>query len=610
MAVTKIKIAFTAVNVLDDCDIFGSGDWHFTARIDGQAVGSPATEFEAQTGQSIALPAADWSRIVDVSAKGPGTSVVVNFSGIDKDFFGDDDLGAVTATFSHPYSTPQTVVLRSPLVDGGFFFSDYRAYSLQIVMTVEEIMATTDLTGPTAIPVSRQADGSSTLSTIGSLPVVPRIEVCPVIPVPSNGFTRLPPRPVQPAGLAPGAATAHAAPVNLPGAALNGMVNPSVIPIIDEAHPDFANRVARLAVTYADPGNIDLGMLTWHVVSGPVVIVGSERGGVVKVRGNVAGADQIAEFEVRWDGPSGQVLAKYRAWVGKVGKVPYRINLLDGTTPGSLVTGLRPAATVDSHMAVAKVIYWQAGLELVPDPDATAFDGAVASGIAGIFTVTATNNGHTRNVPINLKPAATRYNFKPGVLNVVFIRSILTSPPGQFGVATDIQGIPIPDSTDSGTPSNSWVLPSGILPDGAAGSVKIKTFAGEKTRLQKAAAGDKAYIKARNIASPPFVVNDMLRIHAAILPAAWGNNAVSPNGINLAHEMGHVLGLRHRGNGATGLAPRSDDGINSKDLKNKQRGHPWLENVMSYGYPLTPDLAMDIDLLQASVIRRHPIISY
>jgi hypothetical protein len=389
------------------------------------------------------------------------------------------------------------------------------------------------------------------------------------------------------------------------------MVNPSVIPILAEADPDLANRAARLAVTYIDPGNIDLGMLTWHVVSGPAVIVGSERGGEIKVRGTPVAADTMAQFEVRWDGDHGAVLAKFRAWVGKVGTVPYRINLLDGTTPASQVSAaLRTPAIVQQHVDVAKVIYWQAGLFLVPDPTATTFDGAVASANAGIFTVTATSNTHTRNVNSNLKPAATRYNFNPGVINVVFIHSLAGG--SQFGIATDIQNIPLPNNSDNGTPSNSWVLPSGIPPDGAAGKITIKTFAGEKSRTAAPGPGDKAYIKARNIASPPFVAADMNRLYAAILPATWGG-AVAPNGVNLAHEMGHVLGLMHRGSGGLNNLNGfkvSDDQINSKDIKGKIRGHPWLENVMTYGYNGATMFATDIDILQASVIRRHPSIAY
>ena len=198
------------------------------------------------------------------------------------------------------------------------------------------------------------------------------------------------------------------------------------------------------------------------------------------------------------------------------------------------------------------------------------------------------------------------------MLNVVFIHSILGPANNQFGVATDIQGIPTPGGNDTGTPSNSWVLPSGILPDGAAGNVKIKSFAGQPTRTKSPGPGDKGYIKARNTASPPFVAADMNRLYAAMLPAIWGGG-VNINGLNLAHEMGHVLGMMHRGSG--GLAnlnahKLSDDQVDSKDIKGKLRGHPWHQNIMSYGYGLTPSLAMDIDLLQAAIIRQHPSITY
>jgi hypothetical protein len=169
------------------------------------------------------------------------------------------------------------------------------------------------------------------------------------------------------------------------------------------------------------------------------------------------------------------------------------------------------------------------------------------------------------------------------VVNIVFIHSI--SGGSQFGIATDIQGIPMANVSDSGTPSNSWVLPSGIAPDGAAGKVKMKTFAGERSRVRRPGPGDRAYVRARNRSNPPFVRNDMNRLHAAHLPATWGGS-IQSNGVN------------------------SDDQVNSKDTKGKQRGHPWLENVMTYGYGGATVFAKDIDLLQASVIRQHPSANY
>ena len=177
MPVTKIKISFDRVFVKDTCDLWGDGDWRLRATIDGVAVGhpDPKHEFTARDQQWIVLPEAQWSRVVDVSAKGPGTKVQATFGGVDVDLISDDDLGTVTAEFKFPYRKEVTFTLNSPKMPGGLFFPDYQAYTLQMSMKVVEEVATTTLTGPTSISVSRQNNGSETLSTIGVTPVTPRV---------------------------------------------------------------------------------------------------------------------------------------------------------------------------------------------------------------------------------------------------------------------------------------------------------------------------------------------------------------------------------------------------------------------------------------------------
>ncbi len=608
MPVTKIKIQIERVYVRDDCDLFGDGEWKFTARIDGQPVGNPNQEFVAREREWIVLPEDQWSREVDVRAKAPGSSVRVSFKGTDVDVFCDDDLGEVSAEFRYPFRREQTITLISPRMSGGLFFPDYQAYSVKIKMTILEIVGTTTLTGPTSLAVSRQADGSSTLSTLSGSAVAPRIEVCPIVPVPANGLTRLPQRPAQPAGLAPGRVTAHGNPIALvPVPDYNSLVNPSVIPILATSDPDFNSRVAQLAVTYCEPGNLDLSFLTWHRVSGPAEIVGSNQGAAIKVRGTGSGADQMAEFEVKWDG-GGPALAKFRAWVGKVGRIPYRINILNGSTPASQATSLLTAAQVDAHMQVAKLLFWQAGLLFEADSNVNVFEGATASGTAGVFTVNVTANNHTVNVNMNLTPAATRYNFRPGVINIAYVRSTLQGR----AVASDIQGTNGANQEDSGSPSASWVKPSGVPLDAAAKKVTMKTFP-SNNRQKNGGPGDGKFIKARNAADATFTAATMRQLFACMVPADWWVPDNPPHsGVNLAHELGHVLGLRHRGSGDSGSPPRSDDGVNSPDQKGKTRGHPWHENVMTYGYGgnANPPVNLDLDLLQAVVIRRHPAVVY
>jgi hypothetical protein len=610
LPVTKIKITFEAVSVVNDADMWGDATWQFQATADGASVGNPKADFIVSDGKAVVLAQPDWSTVVDVSAKKKGDSVKVIFSGKDTDtFVWDHDLGSVNAEFKYPFTEEKRILLRSPVKKGWFFLPDHQYYVLAVSMKIADMKATAALTGPNSIQVSRQNDGSSTFSTVSGAPVTPRVEVCPIIPVPINGKTMLPGRPPQPAGVEMGLDTDNIDPVSLSTTtSLNSLFNPSVIPILSEDDSDLDNKIARLAVTYTQPFNLDTSFLTWHVVSGPAKFIGGNSGPIVKVLGTGNAADTMAEFEVRWDGPKGPVLAKYRAWVGKVGKIPYRLNLLDGSTAASKASTVLSPTQVDKHIQAAKIIWWQVGLLFVPDSTAATYDGATASGTAGVYNVTVANNNHTVKVNMNAKPAATRYNFRPGVINIAYVRSTLQ----RRAVASDVQGTAGATVTLGGTPSSSWVKPSGIPTDAAAAPVKMKGMP-SSDRLAHPGPGDAAFITARQAADSTFTSASMKQLYACMLPTDWWSpDDPTYSGVNLAHELGHVLGLRHRGNGETDHPPLSDDGVNSPDNKKKPRGHPWFENVMTYGYSdnSTLPMSLDLDLIQAMVVRQHPAISY
>jgi hypothetical protein len=136
-------------------------------------------------------------------------------------------------------------------------------------------------------------------------------------------------------------------------------------------------------------------------------------------------------------------------------------------------------------------------------------------------------------------------------------------------------------------------------------------------RVNQARNLDRDFITRRKAADPGFTDAKMGELYACQIPARWSNTVpqyVWRCGINFAHELGHVLGLAHRGSGGNSPlnAPApSADGMNFTDSSGKTWGHPWFENIMCYGYlALTPPRAHDIDLLQASVVRRHPAIAY
>jgi hypothetical protein len=617
MPVTKVKIAFVSVGVLDAADMWGDGEWAFTAAVDGKAVGDPNNIFIARTRSLIQLPP-EYSIELDVSGKTkPSDRVKVSFSANDKDVFvWDHDLGSVSYLFKFPFSRDQSIILTSPIKKGFLFLPDHQYFTARITLEVLEVKATAAIIGPKSVSASRQHDGSSNFTTLSGKQIVPRVEVCPVVPTPQSP-SKLPKRPdvATQNGLTPGKATPQSQPPVLwPLPNLNATYNPSLIPILQESDPDLNSKAAKLAVTYVEPGDLDTNLLTWVVKSGPAKIIGANQGAEVTVIGTGAGAsDQLAEFEVRWNGEKGTLLATFRAWVGKIKKVPFRINLINGTNPASQV--VFTPQDYYNQIQIARIVHWQAGLELIPDSNTTCWDGATTKDSAGaalpggVFIVPVTNNTWTVNVNNFVPTIASRLNFRPGVLHAVYVRSTTTGR----AAATDIQGVDGKDYEMDGKPTSSWVLPSGVPPDAdPSGKLKLKTFK-SSDRLKNKAPGDDKYAADRTKSDSSFSSADMGRIYAVVLPSdwTWNNTGTDPNaGVNLAHELGHALGLHHRGSGDATNPPLSNDGMNCLDVANKQRGHPWSENVMTYGYGgsfAAAPRAVDIDIIQTPVVRKHPV---
>lgn len=647
MAVTRIKIQLVSVRVLDDSDwIWGAGEWHLHASINGAPIGDSNQEFRVHTGDSIALPEAVWSREVDVSALGPGSTVPIRFKVIEKDVFSDDDLGEVRASIAYPFRNPDRhIYLTSPTLDGGWFHDDYRCFQLHVRVTIVEEVVSTTLTGPSRIPVRRNPAGDVTkFTTVKGTAFTPRLEVCPVVPVPAAP-AHMPPRPAMPAALAVGVVPPDAQVNAAPSApAFNALPNPSVIPILGAADPLIATKAARLTLTYYEPGNLDTSKFFWKVRSGPAVFVGGNTGVSVRARGTGAAADTMATFDVHWESDSGPVLATYRAWVGKLGTLPYRVTYLNGRGGNWQTTGIMPSAQANGIMQVVRAIMYQAGIVMVPDTDVTGYDGATLfppGNTNAIFQTTVTSNRHTRNVNHNIVSRSTRYNFRPGTINFAFVHSTSQSNAaavdrngiaGSAGKVTWFKGKLYYNGGDKGStkklggsPSTSWIKPSGVPTDAKGIDHTLQTIAPTK-RSTQAKGYDKSYVRARNTAAPPFVAADMDQLYACQCPVVWGRQnmvAVPPAaaswtlaqytwncGINLAHELGHILGLAHRGSGWSATAPLSGDGMDCKNQKGVMKGHPWDENIMTYGYGRPTPLAHDLDLVQATVVRTHPAITY
>jgi hypothetical protein len=256
-----------------------------------------------------------------------------------------------------------------------------------------------------------------------------------------------------------------------------------------------------------------------------------------------------------------------------------------GSHPNNL-TGLRDAinaakadvlATIASESPSKRRVVLEpqtpSSIQLVDDPggantkltSAITSNGALETPVLGVFRISVPA-GQTRNVSGTFPPG-TALNFAPGVFNFAYIHSGTASV---LGSAIDRDSNIGANLTDNGTPSSSWIKPSGVAPHAAAGVVTMNVR--PPRQRTPAVAGLYSMWVGTDTASP--------------------TKAGMKYGNTIAHELGHVLHLGHRSNPAGSV----DDGVN----------HPPDENIM---HPSNPEsIAQDFDILQARAVRNSPLL--
>ncbi len=195
--------------------------------------------------------------------------------------------------------------------------------------------------------------------------------------------------------------------------------------------------------------------------------------------------------------------------------------------------------------------------------------GAIETSVSGIFAIAVTD-GDTRNVSGTF-PDCTAFNWRPNVFNFAYI---VNGGAGVLGSAIDRQNDAGASVTDNGTPSSSWKSPSGIPPHGAAGAVVMKLRPPRR----------------RSNANPNPVVG-LFSMWVATKEES-PKKQIMKYGNTIAHELGHVLHLSHRGDASNAI----DDGV----------VYPIDENVMHPDN--TEAIAQDFDILQARAVRLSPLV--
>lgn len=578
----RIKIILKKVHVIRDADAIGSGEFYFDATIDGHAVGNHHV-FDAVEGRDITLPQPLWSRTVDVTNK---NEVIVTFRGRDEDVFSDDELGSVRRAIRAPFSERE--------------FRDNTQFFMLVYSVEIELGGSFGHHAPDEVYACREHNGSVDCTTISGVVIPARLECHPVRPVPATAS--LPPRPALPSGTPELKVVNDAMTALTPASDINIIPNPPVIPLLAAANAN-AQTAAKIEFTYYRPSTLNFTdndpRLVWSIVSvggGAASFVGQPHGLKVLVHGTTAGEIRL---EVRF---RGALFATYRAIVLPLKQIPCRINILNGPTAGS-----RPRATptdAQNHLLLANRFLRQIGLELVLDTNTTRKNGATATTIPGIFrinvaaTVTKNINGAANNLP------ATILNYRPGVMNFAYVHS--EASPNILGMGTDYPNsglaapavTPAPPSaavapalanrpvlTDSGSPSDSWSLPSGVAPDAAAAAKTLYLING-------------------------FPRAGHPRLFAMFVTDRGGDPSVLANQLTyaqvIAHEFGHILNLGHRVEGAAPVTAANATGLKDGGIFWDGLNHPPNENVMHW--TLGGTVEQDFDILQARGTRQSTLM--
>ncbi len=553
----KIRITYLAVAVKNPGYVWGKKLWSFDA---GAQLGNRfiqyggSAKFPVKKKHALDLPKS-FSTEIDVTGR---RSIKITFEAKLHALGTEFEMGKVVHTLRAPF---KQIIVRVDTVK-----------NFSVWMRVELLVrGRGGVQNPNEFFASRDTRGGKIMTTVSGKRVARWVEVCPVKPVP-NATRRWPVRPLLPAGTV--AAFTDTGGVNtvLPNDDVNVITNPAVVPILSRAKASVST-CAIYHVTYVRPRTLNLDRLRWKVHSisggGRAVIFGGNKGDQVFVRGISSGEILI---EVTLDGAR---VAAIRARVMRIKKIKCRFTIVNGPKGSGTLSG---PSDIVKHLAIANRILRQAGIWFVLDTAKTVTDRARATKIPGIFRVSVAR-GVTRNISLAGFPKATQLNYVENLMNFVYIHSCAPLATGGriLGAATDFPASRAGASiSDSGTPSSSWIPPTGLPPDATAKRNTMKLL----SRRQR---------------------NNHAKLFAMYITNACGsptsNAGMFTYGNTIAHEIGHVLSLRHRNLNIMkgGVETSGHDGLK----------HPPQENLMHANNG--PTLAQDLDLLQVKAIHRSPL---
>ncbi|SRR6266851_740882 len=405
---------------------------------------------------------------------------------------------------------------------------------------------------------------------------------------------------------------------------VNKIMNPSAIVVYADADVD-EKKAAIIRITKFIPPALALtdddDRVEWSITpAGSAKFFkgakpDANKGRQVMVYGVVPG-EILIEADYGWTNK-----AKFRAVVVELKQVKFRVSRI-------ICGGLAPkpsVADIKKHIRVANIYLRQVGIKMVPDDSAevAAHAGNLKVGTPltdkrvvsvtkvedGFFDVKVNHTDMTRTLAdLVAQKKAIRVNAMNEIFNIAYVHS-LNNPPaaivdlaiailnpinhGQLGRSDPPHHAAVHGThkfSDSGTPSSSWIAPNG-LPHGSIASPPPKrNLAGGKCTGSPAKT-----VKIKLLDPDPSTAWE-----SSVGPAErkigllWGlivdgrSHSIQSFGNSLAHEIGHMFGLRHRiGNG------------------NDTQSWPLRENLMHGSEP--PPRCEHLDLVQCLAVRSSEV---
>ncbi len=557
-----VKIILKNVFIKKNATIPGSGEAWFSGTLagGGQLVqlkpkGAQQPDKTARKLRAGGTYKLGWEGVIDVTNNVDEITIKVECH--DADATKSQNHGTVTEKLTWPYRQDQSVISKPSSPD-----LVKLQYEVQLSMGGKF-----GRHKPKSVFACRQNIGSATATSVSGGKTEFRIEFHPVRPSPTR-LAELPKRP--PRMNTSGKEVSNNGSINIKtNSPPNIMPNPPVIPILDSklATKELKKKAAKIQFTWYYPKSMNFEKagsdLTWEAqaLSGSptVKFVGKAEGLKIMCYGTGANEGTVL-LKLKYKDTE---VAQYRALVRKPKQIKSRFTLLKvknrkADSPTS------KASDIKKHIAVTNALLWQVGLELALDTDTSVKDSAkrIAEGVFEIEVP----KGKTQVTSMAAGRDLVKLNYRAKVLNFVYIKSFVLTI-GTNKITALGAALAIPDSNeathkmkDTGSPSSSWVSNSGVDyevmgPPAPADPVEITMFPKQGT-------------------GP----NDL-----------WGmfitdaNPSAKEFANTIAHEMGHVLNLRHR-------VGAGDDGV----------GHPKNENLMHGSNPAT--LAQDLDIVQAMAV--------